>query len=71
MFCLGFAIGAIFMSVYGMAADTILQCYILTKDLMQNHAIHIKPPSALQDFIDSNQEVKAQDQAQPQAVAKH
>ena len=67
MFCLGFAVGSLFMSVYGMAADTILQCYILTKDLMQNHGINIKPPTALQDFIDNNKEVKAQDSGQAPA----
>jgi len=62
MLCIGFAVGALFMSVYGMAADTILQCYILTKDLMSNHGVYIKPPSALRDFIDNNQEVKKHDE---------
>ncbi len=58
------------MSVYGMAADTILQCYILTKDLMQNHGIDIKPPTALQDFIDNHEEVKRHDSGQAQTPAK-
>lgn len=61
MFCLAYAVGALLMSVYGMAADTILQCYILTKDLQANHNIDIKPPTALQDFIENHPIVKKHD----------
>ena len=45
------------MSVYGMAADTILQCYILSLDLENNHHIDVKAPPALDVFLSDNETV--------------
>eukprot|EP01017_Pseudomicrothorax_dubius_P041517 TRINITY_DN6650_c0_g3_i3.p1 TRINITY_DN6650_c0_g3~~TRINITY_DN6650_c0_g3_i3.p1 ORF type:complete len:295 (-),score=68.40 TRINITY_DN6650_c0_g3_i3:77-865(-) len=50
-FIIGYFIGVGFMSVYGMAADAILQCFCLDEELCKKNNRASYAPKVLQDFI--------------------
>lgn len=62
------AVGILFMSVYGMAIDSILQCYCLDEELnKKNGKDPAHSPAPLREFMDkvekSNQKTNQVDQA--------
>jgi hypothetical protein len=55
MFIFAYVIGAIFMTVYGLAADTILACFVTDEELSKKKNAPARHcPASLRDFIDSN-----------------
>jgi len=58
MFIFAYCIGAIFMTVYGLAADTILACFVTDEELSKKKNAPARHcPSTLRDFIDHNKKV--------------
>jgi len=58
MFVFAYCIGAIFMTVYGLAADTILACFVTDEELSKKKNAPARHcPSTLRDFIDHNKKV--------------
>jgi len=52
MFIFAYVIGACFMTVYGMAADTILACFIVDEELQaKKNSPPLHCPEALRDFL--------------------
>lgn len=53
-----YIIGVLFMSVYGMAADTVLQCYLVDEEVSKGigHGGPQHCPQSLHDFV--NERVK-------------
>jgi len=68
-FVIGYAIGTVIISVYGMGADTILQCYCLDEEIHAKNAGAPKyAPAPLREFITSvdNSYTPAQSQSPQQ-----
>jgi len=55
IFMFAYVVGAVFMTVYGLAADTILACFIVDEDInSRKNAPPRHCPQTLRDFIDEN-----------------
>jgi hypothetical protein len=55
IFIFAYAVGAVFMTVYGLAADTILACFIVDEQInKQKNAPPRHCPPSLRSFIDEN-----------------
>lgn len=54
MFIISFAVGMLFMSVYSVAMDTILQCFIVDESNQQEKGgkTALYAPKIIQDLID-------------------
>lgn len=54
-FIIGLVVGSIFMAVYGLAADAIMLCYFVDKELVekQGKPVH-RVPAPLKDFFEDN-----------------
>ena len=54
-FFIGILVGSIFMAVYGLAADAILLCYLVDKDLVERNGKQIqRAPEPLKEFFEEN-----------------
>lgn len=54
-FLIGLVIGSIFMSVYGLAADAILLCYLVDKDIVEKSGKPVvRAPAPLKEFFEAN-----------------
>jgi len=49
-----FIIGDLFMSIYGMACDTILQCFLVDENLNKGKGGPKHCPNTLKEFVDNN-----------------
>lgn len=56
IFVIGYAVAIIFMSVYGMAIDTILQCFLVDEEIQKGrgNAVPKHCPELLKQFFDEN-----------------
>lgn len=54
MFIIGLVIGTLFMSIYGISADTILMCFLLTKEV--NPSGKVRCPAPMQKFFKDNKD---------------
>jgi choline transporter-like protein 2/4/5 len=55
VFIFAYGVGAIFMTVYGLAADTILACFVVDEELSKKkNAPPRHCPESLKSFIDKN-----------------
>jgi len=55
IFMFAYVIGAVFMTVYGLAADTILACFILDESMnKKKNAPPRHCPESLKDFLDNH-----------------
>eukprot|EP01015_Nassula_variabilis_P030426 TRINITY_DN6683_c0_g1_i32.p1 TRINITY_DN6683_c0_g1~~TRINITY_DN6683_c0_g1_i32.p1 ORF type:complete len:447 (-),score=91.79 TRINITY_DN6683_c0_g1_i32:100-1440(-) len=53
---ISYAIGSLFMQVWGMASETILQAYLV--DIEVNANVATNCPASLQEFVDKNKKIK-------------
>ena len=55
MFLFTFTVGSLFLNIYGMAADTILACFVLDEEIQKKrNAPPLHCPSSLRGFIDKH-----------------
>jgi len=55
MFIFAYVIGAVFMTIYGLAADAILVCFIVDEQLQkEKNAPPLHCPESLKEFLDKN-----------------
>jgi hypothetical protein len=55
MFVFAYAIGAIFMTVYGLAADAILACFVVDEELSKRRNAPARHcPESLKTFFNNN-----------------
>lgn len=54
-FIIGMLVGTIFMAVYGLAADAIMLCYLVDKDLLEKNQKKVhRVPAPLKEFFEEN-----------------
>ena len=54
-FIIGYVIGSIFMAVYGFAADAIMCCYLVDKDIVERQGKQVvRCPQPLREFFEEN-----------------
>jgi hypothetical protein len=55
IFCFAYAVGAVFMTIYGLAADAILACFIVDEEIhKKKNAPPLHCPESLKTFLDKH-----------------
>lgn len=65
-FCIAYILALLFMSVYSMACDTILHCFLADEELAGTDREATHAPELLKDFINRERTREKQEEAAPQ-----